>query len=177
MKTFYKLSAGMLALIMSIVTCACGSSDEQEPEPEPAPALDTSYAGTTVTAPINDPDNTYTSTIGTYRFSIDEKSQTATLYIKNANFLQGMPQLGEMAFPGISYQVTHADASNPASTIAKINFSCDALTPEIAGRPFPAFPISALNATMNPGKSLVVSFICTYRGTPYNVTFAGEPQK
>jgi len=178
MKILNKISTGFFTIALSIATCACGNSEEPEPEPTPTPepAIDATFTGTTVTAPVNAPDDIYTSTTGTYRFTIDENANTATLYIQNANFLQGMPQLGEMAFPNITYSITRDDANDNTSSITTISFTSDALTPEIADRPFPAFPITDLTATMHPGKSLEVNFVCTYRGTPYTVSFAGQPQ-
>lgn len=166
------------SLIIPVMLCvcplltSCGDDDEPDPMPEPeVPELNLTFAGNTVTYPTANPSSTYTSAVGTYRFEVDESNSTARLYIENANFLENMPQLGVMEFGGISFAMT-ANGNERVAT-----FACDALTPEIAGRPYPAFPITDLEATMRPGKSLELNFICTFRNTPFQVTFTGTPEE
>lgn len=161
-------------IVMLPLVSACGSDDD-EPEPQPEPettAIDATYTGTTVTTHSDDPSTAFTSTSGTYRFVPGKDGKKATLCIENAHFIDGMPELGMMEFKGISYTIKNNGTAKAVAT-----FSCDALTPEIANRPFPAFPITDLTATMHPGKSLELNFVCTFRGTPFSVEFTGVPQK
>lgn len=168
MKKIFRLAAVVLAAFSLVGTLS--SCDDNKPDQEPTEIIPSKiivYAGTTETYPISDPTDKYTSEKGTYYFTYNVDDQTASLAINNADFLQGMPELGVMTFPEISWI-----AKDKAIVLKK-----DALTPEIAGRPFPAFPISDFNATEKIGESLSISFICDYRGVPYQVTFSGTPSK
>ena len=70
-----------------------------------------------------------------------------------------------MTFPGISYTVGES----------AVILNCASLTPTIGGRPFSMFPISGLQAKLVTDTSFDLQFICSYRGTPYVVSFKGRP--
>lgn len=167
---FPLLRAGIPAMALALMTILPACDHDEEPEP-PVPDTpintDARYGGPTRTWPLTDPSDIYESSAGTYYIDCQESDNTLSLHIVNANFLAGMPELGEMTFPGIAYSID--DDGN-------ISFESEALLPEIAGRPFSAFPISDLKGSCTSGSSLEVNFICTYRGTPYQVEFAGTEQ-
>ena len=159
----------LFVMSLAISSTSCGNDD---PEPDPAPAPNPAgtvltYRGTTTTYPVTDPASIYTSTKSTYTVTVADDGKSAVMGILNADFLQGMPQLGEMIFQPIECSF------NNATNILSLN--ADEITPEIANRPFPAFPITDYSATLVPGKTAAINFICTYRGTPYQVTFKGSP--
>lgn len=154
--------------MLAISSTSCGNNDDNNvDEPETPTTTTINYTGDTVTYPIDDATSTYTSSVGIYRVTLDTETSTATLEIENANFLAGMPTLDVMSFNNITYTTNGSE----------IQLQSEALTPEIAGRPFPAFPITQLTGTLKPNVALQLSFICTYRSTPYQVTFTGTPSK
>ena len=166
-----KYFRGALGVLLSVgaATAMVSCDDNDDPKPVVIPSDNTVYVGKTVTYPKEDPEKVFESTRGTYSIEYDESDNTAVLNINNASFLQGMPELGVMSFTGIAWK---ADNANKGFMLQK-----DALTPEIAGRPFPAFPISDFTAFEIPGESLEIKFICDYRNTPYVVTFEGTPEE
>ncbi len=166
MKKYFRFALAGLALF-ALATSVVSCGDDNEEKPTPVPTEKVVYGGTTVTYPVADESQVYESTRGTYEVEYSTTDKTAVLLINNANFLEGMPPLGTMSFPGINWA---ADNANNGFMLQK-----DALTPEIANRPFPAFPISNLTAFEVPGKSLELTFICNYKNTPYQVTFSGTP--
>lgn len=167
---FFKnlLAATAIAMSAGFMFTACGDDD---PEPEtPQLVLDAEnlFAGTTLTWPVDDPSSVYTAQrASTYNVVFNDDKSTASIVITDADFLNGMPALDPMTFPGISYLVTGDH----------VTLQCEALIPEIGGRPFSAFPISDVDAKLVPEKSLILTFICDYRGTPYVVSFNGTPVK
>lgn len=149
-------------------TSSCGSDDNETPEPAPTPNPGGSqlvFKGTTTTYPVDTPENLYTSTKSTYTVTVAKDAQSAVMGILDADFLQGMPPLGEMIFQPIECIF---DAN-----VNTLFLNASSITPEIAGRPFPAFPITDYTATIVPDKNARISFVCTYRGTPYTVNFSG----
>lgn len=164
----HSLLKSLISVCLIIPVASCGSEDEPEPAPAPNPGgSELIFKGKTSTSPVADPENIYTSTKSTYYISISDDAESAVMTIADADFLQGMPALGEMLFQPITCSFN--------SETNTLTLEADAITPEIAGRPFPAFPISDYSATVVPGKSVRINFICNYRGTPYNVTFTGSP--
>lgn len=160
----------LMLLIIALPLASCGDDDDASDE-APAIPRENLFAGTTTTFPVEDPSSVYESTKSTYMVTLNDDG-TAVVSINNADFLQGMPELGVMNFRGIKYSIDTTDKEAPVVTL-----SCTELTPEIGERPFPAFPITELTATMNPGKNIVLSFVCTYRSTPYKVSFKGVPAR
>ena len=164
------LATGFLKSLLFIIAilplASCGNDDEPEPAPAPNPGgSEFIFSGTTTTYPVDAPESIYTSTKSTYTVAVAKDVESAVMCIQNADFLQGMPQLGEMLFQPITCSFDE--------TANTLSLSSSAITPEIAGRPFPAFPITDYTATLIPGKSISLTFICTYRGTPYSVNFTG----
>lgn len=158
----------LLLLLTVMPISSCGDDDDNFDEAREIPR-ENLFEGKTTTFPIEAPSSVYESSKSTYMVTLNDNG-TAVVSINNADFLQGMPELGIMNFRGIRYSVGNADPESPVITL-----SCTELTPEIGERPFPAFPITELTATMVPGKKIDLSFICTYRTTPYKVTFKGVP--
>ena len=157
------LATGFLKSLLFIIAilplASCGNDDEPEPAPAPNPGgSEFIFSGTTTTYPVDAPESIYTSTKSTYTVAVAKDVESAVMCIQNADFLQGMPQLGEMLFQPITCSFDE--------TANTLSLSSSAITPEIAGRPFPAFPITDYTATLIPGKSISLTFICTYRGTP-----------
>lgn len=164
------LATGFLKSLLFIIAilplASCGNDDEPEPAPAPNPGgSEFIFSGTTTTYPVDAPESIYTSTKSTYTVAVAKDVESAVMCIQNADFLQGMPQLGEMLFQPITCSFDE--------TANTLSLSSSAITPEIAGRPFPAFPLTDYTATLIPGKSISLTFICTYRGTPYSVNFTG----
>lgn len=91
-----------------------------------------------------------------YTVSVDPETKVATLVISDADFLAGMPALGDMTFPGIKYAVT--------DNVVKL--TCDALTPLIGERPFSGFPISNFQARWVPDRTLACSLYVIIAGLP-----------
>lgn len=172
MKTLiYGLLRSLLITCLILPVASCGS-EEDDPAPAPAPnpgGSELAFTGKTTTYPVAEPENIYTSTRSTYTITVAKDAKSAVMGILDADFLQGMPALGEMVFQPIECAF---DADSNTLTL-----SAEEITPEIAGRPFPAFPISDYAATVVPGKSIRISFICNYRGTPFSVNFTGTPAK
>lgn len=168
MKKTTKFALGLMFTMAFAGLTAC-EGENDDPVIDPIPAESVTYTGTTMTYPVSDPDNFYESDKATYAVVYDEVTKTAVLNITDADFLQGMPQLGVMTFPGINWRY---DSKDKVMKLQK-----DDLIPEIAERPFPNFPISDLVAVEDPGKALGVNFICEYRGIPMQVTFSGTPKK
>lgn len=171
MKTLiHGLLKSLLTVCLIIPVASCGNEDEPEPAPAPNPGgSELIFKGKTTTNPVSDPENIYTSTKSTYTISVSDDAKSAVMVIADADFLQGMPALGEMLFQPITCKF-----NAETNTLA---LAAEAITPEIAGRPFPAFPISNYSATVIPGKSIRINFICNYRGTPFSVNFTGTPAK
>ena len=157
-----------LLFLIAFPLTSCGDDDDTNDEIQTIPR-ENLFAGTTTTFPVEDPSSVYESSKSTYMVTLNDNG-TAVVSINNADFLQGMPELGVMNFRGIKYSIDNSDKESPVITL-----SCTELTPEIGERPFPAFPITELTATMHPGKKITLSFVCTYRTTPYKVSFTGVP--
>lgn len=160
--------------ILTPVLASCGDDEENTPD-SPQIQKENYFKGTTTTFPVDNPSSVYTSDKSTYLVTLDPESNKASISIENADFLQGMPQLGVMTFNSLTYSVDNEATDENGTAVVKLK--CEALDPEIANRPFPAFPITDLSATMLTDKSLSLTFICTYRGTPFTVKFKGSPAK
>lgn len=157
----------LMALALLPALSSCGNDDDPDPVPDPV-QTENIFSGVTQTWPVSDPSQVYTGQRkSTYNFHLDTDTRKASLVIAQADFLAGMPDVGKMTFPGIDF-VTSDNV---------VKLSCANLLPEIAGRPFSAFPISNLQAKLVPGRSLKMQFVCTYRGVPYMVVFDGTPVK
>ena len=133
------LATGFLKSLLFIIAilplASCGNDDEPEPAPAPNPGgSEFIFSGTTTTYPVDAPESIYTSTKSTYTVAVAKDVESAVMCIQNADFLQGMPQLGEMLFQPITCSFDE--------TANTLSLSSSAITPEIAGRPFPAFPRS-----------------------------------
>jgi len=152
----------MLPLIFCLT--ACGDDDEDVPESFQL-NTENAFTGTTTTWPKDNPEAKYTSTKSIYNFVLDTENNTAQLIITDADFLEGMPALQPMTFPGINFTV-----NEPV-----VILHCPSLIPTITGRPFSGFPITDLQAKLVTNRSLDLQFICSYRGTPYVVSFKGVP--
>ena len=142
------LATGFLKSLLFIIAilplASCGNDDEPEPAPAPNPGgSEFIFSGTTTTYPVDAPESIYTSTKSTYTVAVAKDVESAVMCIQNADFLQGMPQLGEMLFQPITCSFDE--------TANTLSLSSSAITPEIAGRPFPAFPITDYTATLIPG--------------------------
>lgn len=96
-----------------------------------------------------------------YTLLLDFDKRTADLKITNAKFEQNMPAM-TMVFPAIPFTVERGGNV--------ITFSAAALTPTIAGTPYPNFPITEFKGTLTPTSGIDLSFICGFKGTPYTVT-------
>jgi len=169
--THFKTLFFNLALILGAISVTSCGSDEPEPMPEPKPIdSEMTFVGTTTTHPVDDPAAEFTSSTPSYSVVLDKKTNTASILIGKAQFIQGMPAL-DMDFKGISIVISDNT----------VTFDCKKLTPEIAGRPFPQFPITDLDATLKVSSdegthptSLTLQFICTYKNTPFLITFSGK---
>ena len=169
MKFNVKAAIGRVFVACIISLCApfvvsCGDDEKEEPVVPETGTFTQTFMGETRTWPEHDNKNIY---IGqrpsAYTVTIDPATKEATLVISDADFLAGMPSLGDMIFPGIKYVV--------ADNIVKLN--CEALTPRIGERPFSAFPITNFQARLVPDRTLDLQFVCNYKGTPYVVYFRG----
>ena len=158
------LAALLLTFIALPALTSCGSDDEEKNPLMPI-NIENSFVGTTTTWPSDNPDSKYTSTKSVYNVVFDTDNKIASLVITDADFLEGMPSLQPMTFPDISYTVGES----------AVILNCASLTPTIGGRPFSMFPISGLQAKLVTDTSLDLQFICSYRGTPYVVSFKGRP--
>ena len=158
------LAALLLTFIALPVLTSCGSDDEEKNPLMPINP-ENSFVGTTTTWPSDNPESKYTSTKSVYNVVFDTDRKIASLVITDADFLEGMPPLQPMTFPGINYTVGES----------AVILNCASLTPTIGGRPFSMFPISGLQAKLVTDTSFDLQFICSYRGTPYVVSFKGRP--
>lgn len=159
----YLTALALLFIALPALT-SCGNDDEEKNPLMPIND-ENSFVGTTTTWPSDNPESKYTSTKSVYNVVFDTENKIASLVITDADFLEGMPSLQPMTFPGISYTVGET----------AIILNCASLTPTIGGRPFSAFPITGLQAKLVTDTSFDLQFICSYRGTPYVVSFKGRP--
>lgn len=145
---FFQRALKMLFFLMLLtpMMSSCGDDDE----PQPIGVVEGVYAGETVTYPISDPTSEFITTKSTYKVVIDYDNNTAKLIITDPKFLEAMPDVGPMTFPGLKY----------AATEHGIKLSCDALTPEIADRPFSMFPITDFKGKMIQNETLNLEFKC-----------------
>ncbi len=95
----------------------------------------------------------YSSTSSIYSVKLDETSNTAVLYIYNAQFAEKMPAMN-MVFRGITV----------VPTSLGYELSCDSLIPAIVGEtsetPAPNYEISDVSATIE-NDTIKLSFVCT----------------
>ena len=113
------LAALLLTFIALPALTSCGSDDEEK-NPFMPINPENSFVGTTTTWPSDNPDAKYTSTKSVYNVVFDTDNKIANLVITDADFLEGMPSLQPMTFPGISYTVgesgdLHVPHLRPAS--------------------------------------------------------------
>lgn len=94
----------------------------------------------------------------TYWIDFDFKDSKADIYLYSAKFLSNMPSLN-LEFPDVPFTVKDG----------KIVLEIANLTPEYNNRPFDAFPISQLKATVDFAKGMTLDFHCGYRGDDYTV--------
>ena len=115
-----------------------------------------SYLGgtTTVTCPQVDP---FSYNDATYTFELDFTKMTAKLYINKAKFNADMPSLN-MTFSDIPFTF--------GNDLGSFELRTAQLTPEMAGRPMPRFPITNFSATVYPGHTTTLSFDCTPETMP-----------
>lgn len=157
---------GLACAIALCVLClsSCGDDGEDGPVVPENEKMSQTFMGETRTWPEASPADIYVGQRpSAYTVTVDPETKVATLVISDADFLAGMPALGDMTFPGIKYTVT--------DNVVKL--TCDALIPLIGERPFSGFPISNFQARWVPDRTLDLQFICNYRGTPYVVYFRG----
>ncbi len=119
-----------LLFLIAFPLASCGDDDDTNDEIQTIPR-ENLFAGTTTTFPVEDPSSVYESSKSTYMVTLNDNG-TAVVSINNADFLQGMPELGVMNFRGIKYSIDNSDKESPVITL-----SCTELTPEIGERPFP----------------------------------------
>ena len=98
-----------------------------------------------------------------YWVDFNFKTSKADIYIFNAKFLNRMPSLN-MTFENVDFTMSNGE----------VTLSCDSLTPNCEGVPFPSFPISKLKGTVNYSEGMKLEFHCDYRGTDYTVKFEGK---
>lgn len=92
----------------------------------------------------------YTTRSPRYAMIIDPAKKTARIDITGAQFVGAMPAMN-MTFPDV--------AMTPG--ISDLTLAADALTPTIAGTPYPTFPITDLTATVSPRNgSATLAFDC-----------------
>lgn len=94
----------------------------------------------------------------TYWVDLDFENSTANIYLYSAKFLGNMPSLN-LEFPDVPFVVKDGNV-----VLEKAN-----LIPEYNNRPFDAFPISQLKATIDYAKGMTLDFHCGYRGADYTV--------
>ena len=80
----------------------------------------------------------FTSSDPRYAITFDPDKKTASIDITGAQFVSAMPKMN-MTFPDIPF----------TTGINSLEIKSDAVTPTIAGTPYPTFPITGLEATIN----------------------------
>lgn len=92
----------------------------------------------------------YTTKSPRYAMIIDPAKKKARIDITGAQFVGAMPAMN-MTFPDVEF----------TPGISDLTLASDALTPTIAGTPYPSFPITALEAVISPRKgSATLEFDC-----------------
>lgn len=101
-----------------------------------------------------------------YAVTFNTKKLTARIDITGAQFAQHMPSMN-MTFPDVPF----------TAGVSTISLAAESVTPMIANVPYPDFPISDLEGTVNPAiASSALGFSCTPpRMGLYNVTVALSP--
>lgn len=117
-------------------------------------------AGTITSTPENG--NAFTTKKALCSFVLDFATRTCELRLVNIQFSQLMPQMSQMAFPGIPFTI--------ADDGKTLNLNCESLIPTIGNTPYPSFPITRLTAKVVPGQGADFSFVCTVKDEPYTVT-------
>lgn len=108
-----------------------------------------SATGTTVTT--NTASNSaHTSTRMIYRVTLTPGSSKADLYVANADFMAGMPALGEMRFGDVDIEFREGGFS----------FSSPSLVPSIDGVPSPNRPVTNLKGSVDLAGPFAVEFNC-----------------
>lgn len=111
----------------------------------------TNYAGYT-TSTLKGTTQEYKTHITMYDLSLNFKTMQATLYLKNAKFIEGMPAMN-MVFSNIPF--SFAGSPNLIAIEAK------SIIPEVGGTPMPGFPVTNFSAILAPGSTLGINFDCT----------------
>lgn len=97
-----------------------------------------------------------------YWINFDFVTSKADIYLFNAKFLSNMPSLN-LVFPDVPFTVSEG----------VFLLASEALTPEYNGVPYPSFPISQLNGTLDFKAGMKLAFHCNFRGSDYSVEFDG----
>lgn len=108
-----------------------------------------SATGTTVTTNITS-SSAHTSTKMVYRITLTPGSTKADLYVANADFMAGMPALGEMRFGDADVEFREGGLS----------ISSASLIPSIDGVPSPNRPVTNLSAVVDLSGPVTVGFNC-----------------
>ena len=96
-----------LLFLIAFPLASCGDDDDTNDEIQTIPR-ENLFAGTTTTFPVEDPSSVYESSKSTYMVTLNDNG-TAVVSINNADFLQGMPELGVMNLRVIKYSIDNSD--------------------------------------------------------------------
>lgn len=162
----------MLLTVLSTAITACGDDDDKdEPQTEPSANINTlTFTGTTVSFPVTgDDDNPdFPTTESVYTVRLDRQTRTCVIEIEHPRFLATMPaNLGTMVFSGVPFTFTDDNG---------YEFKIAELIPQIAGTPYPAFKVSAVEGEYD-GKSNTFELEFTCDRFSRSVEFHGAPRR
>ncbi|MCM1066075.1 MAG: hypothetical protein NC418_00695 [Muribaculaceae bacterium] len=97
---------------------------------------------------------TFSTQATSYVLAFNMETRRLEITMNNSRFLEAMPTGFNIVLKNIPFTIVGSKAI----------WDVDAITPEIGGTPYPAYPISNLNGTFDFGDGLDMEFDCEPRG-------------